>query len=65
MNRDFIFEIYRKVKEARDQDLQQILKMLGPKAVSDPEIKEVLRILERWSRTNGATTADGTDKGIR
>jgi hypothetical protein len=64
MKRDFIFEIYRKVKEARDKELQQILKMLGPKAASDPEIQEALRILESWSRTNEATIEDQTDKSI-
>src|SRR5947207_1234865 len=40
MKREFIFDIYRKVKEARDKELQQILKMLGPKAASDPEIRD-------------------------
>ena len=64
MKRDFIFDIYRKVKESRDKELQQILKMLGPKAATDPEIREALRILESWSRKNGATIEDQTDKSI-
>jgi hypothetical protein len=62
MKRDFIFDIYRKVKEARDRELHQILNVLRPKAISDPEIRDALRILESWSRTNDATTEDGSDK---
>ena len=64
MKRDFIFDIYRKVIEARDREIQQILKMLGPKAATDPEIQKALRILESWSRKNGATIEDQTDKSI-
>jgi len=61
MKHDFIFDIYRKVKEARDRELDQILKVLRPKAANDPEIRDALRILESWSRTNDATTEDRSD----
>ena len=61
MKHDFIFDIYRRVKEAREKELEQILKMLRPKAARDPEIRDALRILESWSRKNSATIEDQTD----
>ena len=64
MKRDLIFEIYRKVKEARENELERILKMLRPKASTDPEIREALRILESWLRKNGETSEDQSDKSI-
>jgi hypothetical protein len=64
MKRDFIFDIYRKVRDERDKELEEILNVLRPKAKRDPEIREALRILEGWSRKNGATSEDQTDKSV-
>ena len=50
MNPDWIFEIYRKVKENHERDLERVLAILRPKAERDPEIQEVLSVLELWSR---------------
>ncbi|HXG51122.1 MAG TPA: hypothetical protein VNN77_06950 [candidate division Zixibacteria bacterium] len=50
MNRDWIMDMYRKVKEHRDRELGRIIAILGPKANSDPEIREALRLLEFWMR---------------
>jgi hypothetical protein len=71
MKRDFIFDIYRKVREERDKELERIFKMLRPKAVSDPEIQEAIRLLEAWSRksiendakTNGDTKRPRSNNG--
>ena len=56
MNPDFIFDIYRKVREERDKELERIFKMLRPKA-SDPEIQEAIRLLEHWSRSSNESEA--------
>ena len=74
MKRDFIFDIYRKVKEERDKELERILKMLRPKAAGDPEIQEVLQLLENWSRSengsketlasNGKSHDNEANKGV-
>ena len=71
MRRDFIFDIYRKVREERDKELERIFKMLRPKAESDPEIQEAIRLLETWSRssieneakTNGDTKRPQSNNG--
>jgi hypothetical protein len=64
MNPDLIFDIYRKVREARDRELQHIMDTLRPKAATDPEIREALRILESWSRTNSTTSEDQSDSDV-
>jgi hypothetical protein len=52
MKRDFIFDIYRKIKEAREKELERIFRLLRPKAKRDPEIQEAIRLLEAWSRSS-------------
>jgi hypothetical protein len=62
MKRDFIFDIYRKVKEERDKELERIFRMLRPKAADDREIQEVLQLLENWSRRdNGSKETSAND----
>jgi len=64
MKRDFIFDMYRKVKEARDQELERILKMLRPKAADDREIHEVLQLLENWSRREKGSKETSANDGV-
>jgi transcriptional regulator GlxA family with amidase domain len=63
MKRDFIFDIYKKVKEARDRELERILKMLRPKAAGDPEIQEVLQLLENWLRRENSSKETAASNG--
>ena len=63
MNQHWIFDIYRKVKEARDSELSRILSLLRPKADNDPEIGEALRLLEAWMKKN-PNDKDNSDKPV-
>jgi hypothetical protein len=63
MKRDFIFDIYKKVKEARDEELERILKVLRPKAACDPEIQQVLQSLENWSRRENGSKETSVNNG--
>ncbi len=50
MDRDWIAGMYLRIKQARDERLAHILALLAPKAESDTEIKEAVRLLESWAR---------------
>jgi hypothetical protein len=45
-----LLEIYVRIREAKEQELQRILAVLRTKAIADPEILEIVERLERWSR---------------
>jgi predicted ATPase len=49
MRENWLAEIYRSIKKARDERLSRALILLGKKAVSDPEIAEALRLLSSWA----------------
>ncbi len=46
---NWLIDIYDRIRENRDRDLDSILALLRPKAASDPEIREAVRLLEIWS----------------
>jgi len=62
MNQHWIIDAYRKVKAVRDQELNQILSLLRPKAVNDPEIGEALRLLEKWARPTADENVENYNK---
>jgi hypothetical protein len=50
MEHDHLLEIYSRIKQTRDLELNRLLAILRSKAESDPELREVVAVLERWSQ---------------
>jgi hypothetical protein len=48
MRDNWLDEMYRKIKQARNAQFSAALSLLRQKAVSDPEVAEALRLLSLW-----------------
>jgi hypothetical protein len=55
MEHDHLLEIYSRIKQTRDSELNRLLAILRSKAESDPELREVVEVLERWSQGSKKT----------
>ncbi len=63
MDRDWIAGMYLRIKQARDERLTHILALLRPKAETDTEIKEAVRLLESWARGNSDQAFQTMEEG--
>ena len=63
MDRDWIAGMYLRIKQARDERLTHILALLRPKAETDTEIKEAVRLLESWVGDNSDQSFQAMQQG--
>ncbi len=53
MREQWLTELYRSIKKARDERLTRALSLLSKKAASDPEIAEALHLLRPVAPSQG------------
>jgi hypothetical protein len=53
MRENWLAELYRSIKKARDERLSRALTLLHKKAGNDPEVAEALRLLHPWVLSQG------------
>jgi hypothetical protein len=66
MREQWLAEIYHNIKRAHNERLSRALELLRKKAVSDPEVAEVLDLLRPWVPgpvQEKNSNADGTSAG--
>ena len=49
MRENWLAELYRSIKKARNERLSRALSLLHKKAGNDPEVAEALRLLRPWA----------------